>query len=58
LGVGLQEEFVISGHDNFVPVRHFAEPIIEVINCLHIFGKHGEIAGMNENVAGWNSTSR
>jgi hypothetical protein len=42
---------MISGDDDFVPVWQLAEPIIEVDNCLHVLGKHREIASMNEDVA-------
>jgi len=41
---------VIPRYDYFVPVWQLAEPIIEVDNCLHALGEHGEIACMNENV--------
>jgi hypothetical protein len=42
----------LPGHDDFVLVRQFAEPVVEVFDCLHAFGKHGEVAGVNGNVSG------
>jgi hypothetical protein len=49
--VCFQKELMISGHNDFVPMWQFTEPIIEVDNCLHALGEHGEIASVDEDVA-------
>jgi hypothetical protein len=49
--IGLQKEFVISGHDRLKPVWQFTEPIIGVGNCLHALGEQGEIASVDQDVA-------
>jgi hypothetical protein len=42
---------MISRYDDFVPMRQFTEPIIEVDNCFHALGEHGEITCVNEDVS-------
>ena len=42
---------MISWYDDFVPMRQFTEPIIEVGDGLHAFGKQGEITSMDKDVA-------
>jgi len=49
--VCLQKEFMISWHDDFVPMWQFTEPIIEIDNCFHTLGEHGEVASVDEDVA-------
>ena len=49
--IGLQKEFVVSRHDDFVPVWHFAKPMIEVGHFLYALGEQGEIASVDQDVA-------
>lgn len=46
---------MITGNDNLVTMRQFAEPVVEVDNRRLTAGEHGEIAGMNQNIAVWNA---
>jgi hypothetical protein len=45
------KKLVISRYDDFVPMWQFTEPIIEVGDCFHTLGEHGEIASVDEDVA-------
>jgi hypothetical protein len=42
---------MISWYDDFVPMRQFTEPSIEIDNCIHTLGEHGEVASVDEDVA-------
>jgi hypothetical protein len=42
---------MISRHDDFVPMWQFTKLVIEVDNCFHTLGEHGEVASMDEDVA-------
>jgi len=54
LGIGFQDELVVTRDDDLVSVRQLAEPGIEIFDCLRALAPKREISRMDEHVAGRN----
>jgi hypothetical protein len=48
--MALEHQIMVSGNDNLVSMRLFAQPPIEINNLSRSIAERHEIAGMNQHV--------
>jgi len=49
----VEEPVVITRDDQFVTIGQGTEPGVEVVDLFYTFTIHHEVAGMDQDIAGW-----